>query len=160
MMIEKDLRKLKRAELLEMLIAQGKEMQQLRAQMDEMQQNLNDREICLDKAGTIAEASLQLNGVFEAAQSAAQQYLENVQRMSDRQEQICADMERRTEEKCASMEQETKEKCEAMSREAQKDVEERWAELSKRLQHFYDEHNGLRELLSVTGGANLESHEQ
>ena len=99
-MTEKDLRKLNRAELLEMLIAQGKEMEELRAQMDKMQRKLDDRQIHLNRAGSIAEASLQLNGVFEAAQAAAQQYLENIRMLSERQEQICTEMERKTKERC------------------------------------------------------------
>ena len=32
----------------------------------------------MEKAGSIAEASLMLNGVFEAAQAAVDQYLENI----------------------------------------------------------------------------------
>jgi hypothetical protein len=35
----------------------------------------------LDKAGSIAEAALQLNDVFELAQKAADQYLENVKKI-------------------------------------------------------------------------------
>ncbi|MGN0405782.1 MAG: hypothetical protein ACI4F1_11210, partial [Bariatricus sp.] len=91
-MTEKELRKLNRAELLEMLIAQSKEVEELRAQVSELRKKLDDREICLDQAGSIAEASVLLNGVFEAAQAAAQQYLENIQMLSGRQEQICAEM--------------------------------------------------------------------
>ena len=143
-MTEKDLRKLNRAELLEMLIAQGKEMEELRAQMDKMQRKLDDRQIHLNRAGSIAEASLQLNGVFEAAQAAAQQYLENIRMLSERQEQICTEMERKT-----------KERCEAMEQEAQKGVEERWAEISGRLEGFYNAHKGLRELIEVTGGIQI-----
>ena len=37
----------------------------------------------LEQVGSITEASLQLNGVFEAAQKACEQYLENVQRLAD-----------------------------------------------------------------------------
>ena len=36
----------------------------------------------LSQAGNIAEAALALNGVFEAAQKAADQYLENIQMMA------------------------------------------------------------------------------
>lgn len=139
-MTEKDLRRLKRAELLEMLIAQSKEMEELREQMEEMQKKLDDRQIRLNRAGSIAEASLQVNGVFEAAQGAAQQYLENIKMLSERQEQVCAEMERKT-----------RERCEAMEREAQKNVEERWAELSGRLEEFYNAHRGLQELLQMAG---------
>ena len=139
-MTEKELRKLNRAELLEMLIAQSKEVEDLRAQVAELQKRLDDREICLDQAGSIAEASVLLNGVFEAAQAAAQQYLENIQMLSGRQEQVCAEMERKT-----------RERCEAMELEAQKGVEKRWGEISRRLEDFYNEHKGLRELLAVIG---------
>jgi hypothetical protein len=39
--------------------------------------------ILTEKAGSIAEAALQLNLVFETAQKAADQYLMNVRRLSD-----------------------------------------------------------------------------
>ena len=139
-MTDKELRRLKREELLEMLISQSKEVEELRAEVSELKKKLDDRQICLDKAGSIAEASVLLNGVFEAAQAAAQQYLENIQMLSGRQEQICAEMERKT-----------RERCEAMELEAQKDVEKRWGEISRRLEEFYNEHKGLRELLGVIG---------
>ena len=101
-MTEKNLQKLKREELLEMLIAQSKEMETLRVQMSEMQKKLDDRQICLERAGSIAEASLQINGVFDAAQAAAQQYLENIRHLSEHQEQICREMEQKTKEDIVS----------------------------------------------------------
>ena len=36
----------------------------------------------LEEAGSIAEASLRMNGIFEAAQRCAEQYLMNVKRIS------------------------------------------------------------------------------
>ena len=35
-------------------------------------------------------AALQVNGVFEAAQAASQQYIENIRSLNDRQASICA----------------------------------------------------------------------
>ena len=125
-------------------------MKTLQAQLDETQKKLDDRQICLEKAGTIAEASLQLNGVFEATQAATNQYLENIQKMSERQESVCAALEQNTKERCAELERTTKEQCEKLTRETQSNVEERWNELSTRLEKFYDEYNGLRELLSLS----------
>lgn len=81
-MTDKDLKRLRRDELLEMLIAQSKRMEQLQEELDAARAALNDRAILLQEAGSIAEASLRINGVFEAAQAAAQQYLENIRRMS------------------------------------------------------------------------------
>ncbi len=82
-MTNKELKKLSRAELLEMLIAQSKEMEVLKKQLKEANEMLEDRRIKIENSGSIAEAALKLNGVFEAAQKAAAQYLENIQRWSD-----------------------------------------------------------------------------
>ncbi len=81
-MTDKDLKRLRRDELLEILIAQSKKMDQMQAELDAARAALESREILLREAGSIAEAALRINGVFEAAQAAAQQYLENIRRMS------------------------------------------------------------------------------
>ncbi len=92
-MQDKDLRKLSRADLLELLITQTKRVEELEGQLAEAVRQLEDRQIAIDNAGSLAEAALVLNGVFDAAQQAAQQYLENIQRLSERQQQLCDDME-------------------------------------------------------------------
>ena len=87
---EKDydrLRKLSRAELLELLLEESRENERLRAQLQEMNEKLADRAIRIERAGSIAEAALQLNGVFQAAEEAAAQYLENVRRLAEEQTQ-------------------------------------------------------------------------
>lgn len=52
---------------------------------------------------------------------------------------------------CSKMEQKTREKCSAMIKEATEAVEERWKELSRRLEAFYDAHKGLLELMTSVG---------
>lgn len=79
-MTDKELKRLSRGELLEMLIAQVKENHALRKQLDQAQAQLRDRSIILERAGSIAEAALALNGVFEAAEAAAAQYIESIQK--------------------------------------------------------------------------------
>ncbi len=81
-MTDRQLRGLSRVQLMQLLLEQEKEIQTLRAQLEKAESALESREILLLKAGSIAEASLQLNGVFEAAQAAANQYLENIERLS------------------------------------------------------------------------------
>ena len=81
-MTEKELHKLKRGELLEMMLAQSREIDTLRAKVRELEVKLADREIRIQESGSIAEAALRLNGIFEAAQAAADQYLENVKNQS------------------------------------------------------------------------------
>lgn len=77
-MDNRELKKLSRRDLLEMLIEQVKENDMLRAELEEKNKLLADREIHIKECGSIAQAALELNGVFEAAQAAAEQYLENV----------------------------------------------------------------------------------
>lgn len=82
-MTDKELKRLSRAELLEMLLEQTRRAEALQAQLDQKNEELKQREIMIEKSGSIAEAALKLNGVFEAAQKAADQYLENVKLKND-----------------------------------------------------------------------------
>ena len=58
------------------------ENERLRQELDEAQAECAKRQIILENAGSIAEAALQLNEVFEAADRAAKQYLESVRKMA------------------------------------------------------------------------------
>ena len=139
----------------------------LREELEQAKKSLEKREIALNEAGSIAVAALQINGVFEAAQAASQQYIENIRSLSDRQAAICAqrDIENRVEverklkeaeEKCAAMEYASKRKCEAMEQEAKQKSEAYWTEVSRRLQSFYENHRELKRLLDFgTPGAQL-----
>lgn len=111
----KELHRLNRRDLLQLLLAQGEEAEQTRQQLEEttaqltltsanyerlrkrldmkdaqirelreaLQQERTRREIELSEAGNIAQASLRLNGIFEAAQAAADQYLYNIRLLSE-----------------------------------------------------------------------------
>ena len=81
-MVEKDLKKLRRAELLEIMLDQSYEIDQLRKRVKELEAQLEDRRIKIENAGSIAEASLQLTKVFEEAQKAADLYLENIRNLN------------------------------------------------------------------------------
>lgn len=142
-MTDNDLKKLNRTELLELLVEQSKKIDQLQAQLDEANRKLADRQIEIDKAGSIAEASLRLNGVFQAAEEAAAQYLENIQRLSGEQEKVCARMEEESKKKARAMLLKTEERCLAREREA----DAYWDSISDKLQKFYDDHEGLYQLL-------------
>lgn len=87
-MTSADLKKLSRGELLEMLIAQTEENAALKARLQKAEKELHDRSLRINNAGSIAEAALQLNGVFQAADAAAQQYLENIRELSEQQDEI------------------------------------------------------------------------
>ena len=82
-MTEKELRRLSRTDLLEMLLEQSKEVQRLQQELEETKQKLEERRLMEQEAGSIAEAALRINKVFEAAQQAADQYLENIRIRSE-----------------------------------------------------------------------------
>ena len=126
-MTERELKKLGRSDLLKMLLEQRKENEQLRMQVEEAQAQLASRSIAIQEAGSIAEAALQLNGVFDAAQNACAQYIMNIKALNQEQEQICAHMEQRTREMCKRMVAEAKQQAQAY-----------WDEV---LQHPLPKHN-------------------
>lgn len=88
-MTEKELRKLSRAELLELLLIQAKEAEQLRKRLERAEEKLCDRQLQVLEAGNLAQAALAINGVMEAAQAAADQYLANIARMEQEMKLKC-----------------------------------------------------------------------
>lgn len=78
-MTEKELRKLNRYELLEMLLAQGKKLERLERELAEANERLAQRQQIVATSGTMAEAAMRLNRVFEAADSAVKEYLSNME---------------------------------------------------------------------------------
>ncbi len=136
-MTDRELRKLSRTDLLEMLVDLSEELNLVKQQLRDAEEKLNNRQILIDKAGSIAEASLQLNGVFEAAEAASEQYVENIRNLSDRQDEICRRIEwecrekarRRLEEverKCMQMEADTIERCAKMQAMAKAESPTTW----------------------------------
>lgn len=115
-MTDKEMHKISRRELLQLLLAQVRETEELKQQLAEREEQLSElrgdyeklrtrldqkdakihdlrdtlhaerttRRIELQEAGSIAEAALRLNGIFDVAQKAADQYLENIRMLSDR----------------------------------------------------------------------------
>lgn len=130
-MTNKELQRLSRKELLEILLEQNRENDNLKKQLEKNKQELDNRQLMINNAGSIAEASLQINQVFDTAQRAAEQYLENVRALSGRQEQVCKQMEEdakkmvaETTKQCQALESETAEKCALMMIEAEEAAED------------------------------------
>ena len=85
-----------RSDLLELLLTVTRENERLREQLQQLQQKLDDRALEIENMGSLAEAVLKLNGVFEAAQAACDQYTENARL------------------RCEKMQEETKRNCQRM----------------------------------------------
>ena len=137
-MTERELRRLSRTDLLELLVAQRRENEQLRVILDQTQAQLADCTIKIDNAGSIAEASLQLSGIFSAAQDSCQYYMDNIRLLSERQNQVCQQME-----------QETKEKCDRMVAEAEQKSQQCWENCSAKIKQLVDSFAGLQQAMDM-----------
>ena len=146
-MTDKELRRLSRSELLEMLIAQTEENDRLKIRLEQAEAQLRDRRISIDKAGSLAEAALSLNGVFQAAEAAAQQYLENIQRISGQQDAICRSMEEKAEKETAQMRQEAQ----AYSQKVHAEADAYWKQVAARAAKLLEDQNSLRDMINSAG---------
>ena len=159
-MTERDLKKLSRADLLQMLIDQSEELEAVREKLNRTEATLRDRTLAIDKAGSLAEASLQLSGIFEAADESCRQYTENIRLLSERQEAICNELEQQhrqridreleeTRQACQTMEAETTARCKEMVETAEAEAKAWWDNASAKLDQYVTEHRGLRDLLTI-----------
>lgn len=82
-MNERTLKQLKKIELYEILLAQSKEIDRLKQELIETQQKLENKQIIIQEAGSLADAALKLTKIFEEAQKAADIYLKNITENDD-----------------------------------------------------------------------------
>ena len=82
-MNQKELKRLSRGDLLEMMLDLSKENERLGKELQQAKHQLESRMLNVEKSGSLAEAALSLNGVFQAAQAASDQYVLNVRSKAD-----------------------------------------------------------------------------
>ena len=153
-MTDKDLRHLSRAELLGILYEQQKRYEESLAENQALRQQLEDRTLRVASAGSIAEAAIQVNGVFEAAQAAADQYLasvkaataEMVRKTDEAQRQREALLENARQE-AAGIVQDAQAQADRILAEAGAQVDARWAEFQKNADALIHAHDELRMLI-------------
>ena len=146
-MTDKELRRLSRGELLEMLIAQAAENDQLKNRLEQAEAQLRDRKIAISNAGSLAEAALSLNGVFQAAEAAAQQYLENIERISGQQDAICRALEKRAEKETAQIRREAQ----AYRRNVHAEADAYWKQIVSKAAKLLADQEALREMIRAAG---------
>ena len=87
LLTEKDLRKLNRYQLLELLVVQTERADRLQSRLEATEKQMYDQDLQIASLGSIAEASLQLGGVFQAAQEAADMYINAAKKQAEEIEQ-------------------------------------------------------------------------
>ena len=117
-MADKELRKLSRKQLLELLLKLTERSEELQAELDVANRKLNDKLLIKSEAGSIADAALKLNGVFEAAEKAAEQYLDNIKLISENRDSIIRRVEDDCKRRSAAIISRTKKRCAELERES------------------------------------------
>ena len=85
-----DIRRMSKKDLLQLLVMQSKKIDELEEELDKVNKLLASKQIMISEAGSIAEASLKLNKIFESAQEAADQYLENIKQLNENKKEKLA----------------------------------------------------------------------
>lgn len=84
--MNKELKKLNRKELLELLLEQTKRIEELENEIDNLNKKLESKKVIFKNAGSLADAALQLSGIFSVAQEAADIYLSNIKDLKEKEE--------------------------------------------------------------------------
>ena len=155
-MTNNELKKLSRADLLEMLIDQSTELEALRKKLASAEAALQKRQIAIDQAGSIAEASLLLNGVFEAAERACQQYTDNIRQLSERQESVCLQMENESRRKADQYQADVERRCAELEAKGEPlPYEQVLADIEKR--DYDDSHRAISPLVRAQDAVLVDS---
>ena len=79
----KDLKKLKRSDLLELMFQLQKEVEHLKEENENLRKELDDRTIMINEVGNIADAAMKITNIFEEAQKSAEIYLESIRKKNE-----------------------------------------------------------------------------
>ena len=81
-MDSKDLKRLRRRDLLEILLEQTKRIEELELELENTKEKLNNKKVLLRDVGSLAEASLKLSDIFKAADEAIAIQMQNIEEMA------------------------------------------------------------------------------
>ena len=167
-MADRELRRMHRAELIEIIYALKQSEDQLKAQNAALTAQLQDRQL-LESAGSIAQAALELNNVFAAAQAAADDYLHSVQasladtnataantlsqarseakRILEQAQADADSLKAQAQQECDAMtaaaaqkRTQTEADCKAMVERAEQEVQQRWQAFDHKANELLDQY--------------------
>ena len=134
---------LSKNEMMMVMHDQEQEIERLKAKVSELQATIDNYEIKVEEAGTLAEASAQINNLFEAAQATVETYIENMKKRAEKSEEILADVQKQADGIISEAEAVAQKRLAA----ADAEIDEKWAVIESRLLVMYESHKGLQELV-------------
>lgn len=100
-MTDKEFKKLKRSDLISIIYEYQKRQEELLAEIDSMRTELEEKRIKISNAGSVAEAVVGLNRLFETAQQTADDYLAQIKASVEEAEKKAAEIVAEAEKKAA-----------------------------------------------------------
>ena len=157
-MTDKDLKKLRREDLIEVILQLQKEEQQLNEKLETAQKQLNDKNLRISESGSIAEATARLNGLFEAAQATADDYVAQVRlKNADaeaQRETMLAEATQKADQlvkdasgKADRILSDAEAKADVQRRQAEEETQRRWETFQSEAQKLISAHAELEALL-------------
>lgn len=101
-MIGKELKKMSRRELVDIIYQLKKNEEQLQERISNLEEELQDKRIKLSVAGSIAEAATDITNIFHTAQRTADLYLHEIACIKADTERECAKMIENARKEAAS----------------------------------------------------------
>lgn len=146
----KELGKMKRIELLELLLDVTKENEKLRIKNRKLAKRLASRAVVAKKAGSIAEASLKLSGIFKAAQNAADGYLVSLKRAEEDSENLVREAEaeaariiEEAKKESAAIRSRARKQAFLIKRRAKRDADDIWQQTQTNITRVLETENTL-----------------
>lgn len=153
-MTDKELKRLNRRELVDIIYELQKKDAECENEIERLQAALAKKELAVSEAGSIAEAALKVNGVFEAAQAAANQYLISLHAANaDATEKIEAvrkqsdELLRQASLRADSIISEAEAKANAIISNANQDAAKSWTQFQQKADELLRTRTELNELL-------------
>ncbi len=141
--MKNDSMNLSKNEMMMVMHDQEQEIERLKVKVSELQATIDSYEIKVEESGTLAEASAQINNLFEAAQATVETYIDNIKKRAEKSEQILADVRKQAEGIISEAEAVAQKRLDA----ADVEIDEKWAVIESRLLVMYESHKGLKELV-------------
>lgn len=85
-MTDKEFKRLNRAQLIDIIYQLQLQIDELTEQNKALENALADKRLRISNAGNLAEAVLEINDLFRSAQSAAEQYLDEIKKVREETE--------------------------------------------------------------------------
>ena len=114
-MISKELKKLGRRELVDIIYQLKVNEQKLQEKITELEESLQEKRIRISMAGSIAEAAMDMTNIFSTAQVTADLYLREVANLKEDTEKECAKLIADAKDAATKMLMDNEKKCAEMN---------------------------------------------